>query len=77
MIDPLDQRRNERKVYEEIVNIIVDMASKEFGNDEQARLRVYTLIADNFKGMVKVLRPVTTKQPALMNIEYGEPHAVE
>lgn len=73
MIDPLDQRRNERKVYEEIVNIIVDLVANEFGNDEQARLRVYTLIADNFRGMVKVLRPVTSKKSSLMNIEYGEP----
>ena len=59
MSDPLSQRVVERKVYEEVVNIIVDLVYKEFGEDQAARLRVYTLIADNFRGMVKVMKPPT------------------
>lgn len=77
MPDPLDQRRNERKIYEEIVNIIVDYVYKEFNEDVQARLRIYTLIAENFKGMVEALKPPTNRKLPLINLEYGEPDAVE
>jgi hypothetical protein len=75
MADILNQRAIERKVYEEVVNIIVDYVSNEFSSDEQARLRIYALIADNFKGMVKVLKPPPSHKPLL--IEYGETDALE
>lgn len=76
--DPLNQRVIERKVYEEVVEIIVDMVYKEFGNDEAARLRIYTLISDNFRGMVKCLKPQTNTSN-ITNLEYvyEDPHAVE
>lgn len=77
-MDSLSQRANERKIYEEVVNTIVDMVSKEFSNDEQARLRIYSLIADNFKGMVRVLKtPTTRKISHVHTIEYGDSSAVE
>lgn len=53
MSDPLTNRANERKIYEEVVNLIIDYVSKEFNNDGQARLRIYSLIAQNFEGMVQ------------------------
>lgn len=74
--DPLNERRNERKVYEEIVNVIVDMVYKEF-SDEAARLRIYTLISDNFRGMVAALKPPVTRTPLPHTIEFGEVDAVE
>lgn len=73
MADPLQQRVNEKKIYEEIVNIIVDYVNKEFGDDEKARLRIYAKIADNFDGMVRALSAPTPEAPTLMNnIEHGE-----
>lgn len=54
--EPFQQRMTERKVYEEIVNVIVNMAASEFGSDEAARLRIYDLVAENFAGMARVLR---------------------
>jgi hypothetical protein len=72
MPDPLSQRATERKIYEEVVNLIVDYVSSEFADDQAARLRVYMLIADNFKGMVKSFKPDVRKP--LMGIEFGEVH---
>lgn len=66
--EPLQQRVNERKIYEEVVNIIVDFVYKEFNNDEKARLRIYTLIADNFEGMVRALTPPSPQAPSMMEI---------
>lgn len=54
MPDSLQQRANERKIYEELVNIIVNYVYKEF-EDEAARLRIYLKIADNFEGMARSL----------------------
>jgi hypothetical protein len=67
MADPLQQRVNEKKIYEEIVNIIVDYVYKEFSDDEKARLRVYAKIAENFDGMVRSLSPPSSP-PTLLNI---------
>ena len=73
MAEPLQQRVIERKVYEEVVNIIVDYVNKEFHNDEQARLRIYNLIADNFHGMVRALAPPKPKKQTLIKtLEYGD-----
>lgn len=72
MADPLQQRVNEKKIYEEIVNIIVDYVCKEFGDDEKARLRVYSRIAENFDGMVRSLTPSTTSPTLLSIIENDE-----
>lgn len=71
MADPLQQRVNEKKIYEEIVNIIVDYVHKEFGDDEKARLRIYAKIADNFDGMVRAFT-IPPTAPALMNINHPE-----
>lgn len=71
VVEPLQQRVNERKVYEEVVDLIVDFVSKEFTHDESARLRVYALIADNFDGMVRALT-ATKKQLAINSIEYED-----
>lgn len=68
MTDPLQQRVNEKKVYEELVNIIVDYVYNEFGNDEPARLRIYEKIADNFSGMVRAFTAPSTKEPSLIDI---------
>lgn len=56
-METLQQRINERKVYEELVSIIVDRVYKEFPQDEPARLRIYTSVAENFAGMVRILTP--------------------
>ncbi len=69
-MDPLQQRVNENKIYEEIVNIIVDFVHNEFGTDEAARLRVYARIAENFDGMVKAFRLPEHKDNSLL--EFGE-----
>jgi hypothetical protein len=69
-MDPLEQRAGERKIYEEVVEIIVDLVCKEFPKEEAARLRIYTLIADNFHGMVKVLSE-TGSTMVLEEIENG------
>lgn len=66
MTEPLQQRVNERKIYEEIVNLIVDHVNHEFSDNEAARLRIYRLIAENFDGMVRALsRP---SDPIVMSI---------
>ncbi len=67
-MDPIQQRINERKIYEEIVTIIVDYVYQEFGNDEAARLRVYEKVAENFDGMVKALRPPASREETLIGI---------
>lgn len=73
MAEPLQQRVNERKIYEEVVNLIVNYVNHEFTDDEPARLRVYSLIAENFEGMARVLRsPSTDKQGLMGIIENGE-----
>lgn len=73
MADQLQQRVNEKKIYEELVNIIVDYVNKEFGSDEKARLRIYALIANNFDGMVRALTPPTPQTPSLLDtIEHGD-----
>lgn len=70
MIEPLQQRVNERKMYETVVNLIVDTVNEEFPKDGEARLRIYDLIAENFSGMVKVLR--IPEHPMLLEeIEHG------
>lgn len=69
MADPLQQRVNEKKIYEEVVNIIVDYVYKEFGDDEKARLRVYSKIAENFDGMVRSLTPPSAPSTLLNIIE--------
>lgn len=71
MTEPLQQRVNERKIYEEIVNLIVDYVNHEFSDNEAARLRIYNLIAENFDGMVRVLR-YPTESTAMNIIESGE-----
>lgn len=71
MPEPLQQRAAERQLYEEIVNIIVDLVYKEFPKDGEARLRVYDLIADNFNGMVRALR-VPDRPMLLETIENGD-----
>ena len=72
-MDPLQQRANEKKVYEEVVNIIVDFVSNEFGNDEQARLRIYSRIVESFEGMVRVLsRPNPDELSLIDSIEYAD-----
>lgn len=78
-MDPLQQRVNEKKIYEEVVNIIVDYVAHEFGDDEEARLRVYAKIAENFEGMVRALKPPESSNPPRTGIiEYGEePDAVK
>lgn len=78
-MDPLEQRVNEKKIYEEVVNIIVNYVAHEFGDDEEARLRVYAKIAENFDGMVRALKPPEASKVLKTGIiEYGEePDAVE
>ena len=71
MADPLQQRVNEKKIYEEVVNIIVDYVYKEFSDDEKARLRVYARIAENFDGMVRSLTPPSIPS-TITSIEYGD-----
>lgn len=56
MMDPLQARGEERQVYENIVDLIVDFANKEFPTSLDSRLRVYELIAENFRGLVMALR---------------------
>jgi hypothetical protein len=58
MTEPLQQRASERTVYETVVNMIVDAVNKEFPVEEESRLRIYKLVADNFDGMVRALRPI-------------------
>lgn len=71
--DQLNKRIIERKVYEELVNIIVETVFKEFGNDLDARLRVYTLVAENFDGLARSLRGPGSGDPSLIDtIEYGD-----
>ena len=53
--EPLQQRADERIVYEKLVEMSVDVVNSEFKTDEDARMRVYGLVADNFKAMVRVL----------------------
>jgi len=72
MADQLQQRVNEKKIYEEIVNIIVDYICKEFGEDEKARLRIYARIAENFDGMVRSLTPPAAPSTLLTGIEHGD-----
>lgn len=72
MVDPLQGRMNEKKIYEEIVNIIVDYIYNEFRDDESARLRIYSLIADNFDGMVRALTAPSLKESSIINIEDGD-----
>ena len=71
MTEPLEQRVIERKIYEEVVNLIVDSVYKEFPHDVEARLRIYDLIADNFSGMVRSLR-VPDRPMLLEEIENGD-----
>lgn len=54
--DSLQQRVNERKIYESLVDTIVDTVYKEYDKDQEARLRIYEMIAENFQGMVNALR---------------------
>lgn len=70
MIEPLQQRMTERQIYETVVNLIVDTVNLEFPKDVEARLRVYDLVAENFRGMVKVLR-VPEQHLMLEEIEHG------
>lgn len=70
MDEPFQQRMTERKVYEEIVNVIVNMAVAEFSQDEAARLRIYELVADNFAGMARVLKKPESAT-MLSEIEHG------
>lgn len=72
MVDPLQKRMNEKKIYEEIVNMIVDYVNKEFSDDEPARLRIYSLIADNFDGMVRSLTSPSLGESSIINIEDGD-----
>lgn len=73
MADALQQRVNEKKIYEELVNIIVDYVNKEYSSNEPARLRIYKLVADNFDGMVRALTAPLPKTPSLLNnIENGD-----
>lgn len=55
--EPFQQRMNERKIYEAIVDMIVDAVNAEYKGDVEARLRIYNLVADNFHGMVRALKP--------------------
>ncbi len=71
-MDPLQQRVNEKKVYEELVTIIVDYVSSQFSNDEKARLRIYTKIAENFEGMVSALSTPEPKTLFIAGLEFGE-----
>lgn len=71
MIEPLQQRATERQIYEAVVELIVDSVYKEFPHDGEARLRIYDLISDNFRGMVRSLRIPETKG-LLKEIEYGK-----
>lgn len=69
-MDPLQKRMIEKKVYEEIVNIVVDYVCKEFSHDEPARLRIYARIADNFDGVVRSLStPLLTESSIINSIE--------
>lgn len=70
MIEPLEQRVIERKIYEEIVEMVVDFVYKEFPQDGEARLRIYDLIANNFSGMVRSLR-IPDHPMLLEEIEHG------
>lgn len=73
MEEPLQQRVNERKIYEEIVNMIVDAVYKEFGNNLDARLRIYKLVADNFDGLARSFQGPKPMDPTLIEIiENGE-----
>lgn len=56
MADALQQRSDEKKIYEELVNVIVDTAALHYPEDEAARLRIYEKVAENFAGMVRSLR---------------------
>lgn len=60
MIDPIQQRVDERKIFEGIIEMIVDVAAKEFGTDGEARLRIYEGVANSLFGMVASLRPTTS-----------------
>lgn len=71
MTEPLQQRATERQTYEAVVNLIVDAVNKEFPVDVEARLRIYDLVADNFRGMVKALR-VPERPMLLEEIENGQ-----
>lgn len=70
MKEPLQQRMTERQTYESIVELVVDLVYKEFPSDGEARLRVYDLIADNFRGMVRALR-IPENPMLLEEIENG------
>ena len=56
MAETFTQKASERLVYEEIVNVVVNMASESYKDDGEARLRIYSMVAENFAGMVKSLR---------------------
>lgn len=56
MADALQQRVEEKKIYEELVNTIVNTASLHYPEDGEARLRIYEKVAENFAGMVRSLR---------------------
>ena len=69
-MEPLQQRVNERKIYEEVVNMVVNYVHKEFNDNEQARLRIYAMIAENFDGMVRAFSPPPTRKTSVTAIEY-------
>lgn len=73
--DAMQQMIRERKIYEEVVNVIVDMVYTEFGTNQVSRIRVYTLISENFDGLARSLQK--TGQPTLIEIIATEPEESE
>lgn len=69
-MDPLQQRANERKIFEAIVEVVVDMVYSEFGKELPARLRIYDLIAENFQAMAASFRTLPP-ETMLQEIENG------
>lgn len=68
MAESLQQRVNERKIYEELVSVIVDTVYKEFGDNMEARIRVYKLISENFDGLARSLQVPSPTEPTLTEI---------
>lgn len=71
MANELERRVQERRVYEQVVELIINYVSKEF-HEEAPRLRIYSMVASNFEGMVRALTHPPSSTSAIESIISGE-----